>query len=81
MNTKETLVQFKPSTYCDNVSEPLRERIKELEKELAEMKKQVRTLKFEKAFHQQSPVDEFSGVDCYVKLRPKRDRTRLIDRH
>lgn len=50
MNTKSNSNQFKPSTYCDNVSEPLLERIKELEDELSVLKKQVQALQFDKIF-------------------------------
>lgn len=49
MKTTTNVSQFKPSTYGDNVSEPLLERIKALEQELQDLRKQVKTLKFEQA--------------------------------
>lgn len=58
MKSTEDANEFKPSTYCDNVSAPLLERIRELESELTELKKQVRTLKIEKAFSQRLPVND-----------------------
>lgn len=58
MKTNDNMSQFKPSTYCDNVSEPLLERIKELEHEISTLRKQIRTLKYELAFKQQSPASD-----------------------
>jgi len=53
MKANSDTSQFKPSTYCDNVSEPFLERINALEKELRALKKQIQVLEFEKAFKQQ----------------------------
>ena len=61
--------QFKPSTYCDNVSEPLLERIKELERELRELKKQVKTLKFEQALRRPQLSDETKPLPRIIDER------------
>ena len=53
MKTNGNTSQFKPSTYCDNVSEPLLERINTLENELRALKKQIQALEFDKVFRQQ----------------------------
>lgn len=45
--------QFKPSTYCENISEPFLERINALENELRALKKQIQALEFEKTLKQQ----------------------------
>ena len=58
MKSTNNASHFKPSTYCDNVSEPLLERIKELERELRELKKQVKSLKFEQALRRPQLTDE-----------------------
>ena len=75
MNMKAHEDQFRPSTYCANVSEPLLERINELETELRALKKQIRTLKLEKASRQQ---DNRIMTPSWFNDH-KRDRTGLID--
>lgn len=58
MKTTDNMNEFRPSTYGDNVSEPLLARIHELEKELMAVKKQVRMLEREKSSKRQHPADD-----------------------
>lgn len=64
MKTTSHSSQFKPSTYCNNVSLPLLERIRELEEELKSSKQQIQTLKFEKALAQKRLMDKRMSVAC-----------------
>lgn len=77
MKTKADENHFKPSTYCDNVSEPLLEHIDELETELRALKQQVQALNFERQFKQQQSENETMLLPWYNDY--KRDRTGYTD--
>jgi hypothetical protein len=72
MKTNCNTREFKPSTYCDNVSEPLLEHIKELENELIALKKQVQALQIDNTLKEQQLPHEALSLP-----RSKRGRTDL----
>ena len=78
MKSSSNLGLFKPSTYCDNVSEPLLERINELEQELIALRKQVKTLKFENALKRPQIPDGTKSLRRINNKGPEQSN-RLID--
>lgn len=69
---------FKPSTYCDNISEPLLERINELERELNALRKQVKSLKFEQRLRRPRLSDESKSLQ-HISDKGSNQINRLID--
>jgi len=74
MKANSNTSQFKPSTYCDNVSEPLLERINTLENELRALKKQIRALEHEKVFKQQHRDDDAMPLSSFHNQPQDRKR-------